>query len=196
MNSVEEFFSAIDTEWPASDNKQQLHIIGCGALMLQTSYERGTNDSDVFETAELSSDTKERLLAIAGRGTPIHSKQKMYVDLVANGIPLLPRPPTWHAIENLNAQLARLEIRALDVVDVVVSKLKPFRARDLSDIAAMIELGLVQHARLIERFKSAVDEFAYTAYATDIPAFVRNLNQVERDLLDVAESEIELPGWI
>jgi hypothetical protein len=60
----------------------------------------------------------------------------------------------------------------------------------------MIDLGLVEHERLIERFKSAADEFAYTAYASDIPSYVRNLNKVERDLLSVPESDIELPSWI
>ncbi len=196
MNSIEEFWVEVDARWSPADGKQPIRIIGSGALMLQTTYERGTNDSDVFQTTDLSQPIKDQLLAIAGIGTELHTRRKMYVDIVANGIPFLPRPQTWHAVDHLNGHLSRLDVFALDVLDVVVSKLKPFRARDLSDIAAMIDLGLVRHSDLLERFTSAVDEFAYGAYASDIPTYVRNLHQVERDLLDVPESEIDLPSWI
>lgn len=196
MNSIEEFFIEIDEHWPKVETKQQLRIIGSGALMLQTPFERGTNDSDVFQTADLSDSIKSTLLAIAGRGTALHSRRRMFVDIVANGVPFLPRPQTWHAVASINQSLTRLELHALDVIDVVVSKLKPFRARDLGDIAAMIELGLVPHATLLARFKTAADEFAYGAGAHDLVHYVRNLNQVERDLLYVAESEFDLPSWI
>lgn len=195
MNLVEQFFAEIDSKWPTSDTKQQLRIIGSGALMLQTTYQRGTNDGDIFET-QLPAEAKDRLLELAGRGTVIHAKRSMYVDIVANGIPFLPRPATWHAVPKLSSLLSRLEILALDVIDVVVCKLKPFRPRDIGDIAAMIDRGLVRHELLVERFKSAADEFAYGAYAQAIPTYLKNLNQVERDLFGVAESEIELPSWI
>jgi CheY-like chemotaxis protein len=51
VRRVSEFFAAIDTAWVADGaQKVRLSIIGCGALMLQTDYERGTKDSDIFET--------------------------------------------------------------------------------------------------------------------------------------------------
>jgi hypothetical protein len=84
----------------------------------------------------------------------------------------------------------------LDVVDVVVSKLKRFNANDQSDIDAMIERGLVPHDRLIDRFRAAVDEFMGDARAEDLPKYVANLHRVERDMLVVPETEIELPSWI
>ena len=56
MGLVEDFFLDIDSQWPASDAKLPLRIIGAGALMLQTDYERVTNDGDVFETTALSTE--------------------------------------------------------------------------------------------------------------------------------------------
>ena len=50
MQAVEAFLKDIDAAWPSAHAKIRLRIIGSTALMLQTSYERGTKDSDVLET--------------------------------------------------------------------------------------------------------------------------------------------------
>jgi hypothetical protein len=42
-------------------------------------------------------------------------------------------------------ELAHFRIEVLDVVDVVVSKLKRFHANDLRDIEAMVDRDLVPH---------------------------------------------------
>jgi hypothetical protein len=76
-----------------------------------------------------------------------------------------------------------------------VSKLKRFHANDRGDIAAMIERDLVPHDRLIERFRRAVDVFSGDARAEELPRYLRNLHQVERDMLGVAETDIDLPEW-
>jgi len=60
---IRSFFTEVDRAWSeaAQGPKVRLRIIGCGALMLQASYERGTKDGDVFETAELIGTTKQRI---------------------------------------------------------------------------------------------------------------------------------------
>lgn len=191
MSRVEAFFQGIDQLWPGQS--VQLSIIGCGALMLQVDYERGTKDSDVFETRSLTSEIQRDLLALAGRDTDLHARHKLYIDIVANGIPFLPAHPVWREVPALSS-LAKLEVRALDVVDVVVSKLKRFSPNDISDIDAMVNRGLVRHEPLLERFRSAYDEFTYDARAADLPKIVRHLNQVERDMLGESETEFDLDG--
>lgn len=53
MNQIGEFIAEIDRSWePLRQERQPLRIIGCGALMLQTDYERGTKDSDVLQAAD------------------------------------------------------------------------------------------------------------------------------------------------
>jgi hypothetical protein len=69
VSLTSEFFIEIDRLWPRQPaGKVQLSIIGSGALMLQVDYERGTKDSDVFETTALTDDTKQRLIAVGGPG--------------------------------------------------------------------------------------------------------------------------------
>ena len=103
---------------------------------------------------------------------------------------------TGFPLDDLNASLHHFEVHVLDVVDVVVSKLKPFRPSDRGDIKAMIDRKLVPHDRLVERFRDAVDDFAGGAGAEDLPRCIKNLNRIERDLFNVPESQIELPDWL
>jgi len=162
--------------------------------MLQTDYMRGTKDSDIWETTELAMEDKNRLLELAGSGST--QRRGLYLDIVPSGLPFLPLSPCWHPLPELNPLLNHLTIEVLDVVDVVVSKLKRFSPSDLDDVGAMTVKGLVEHRRLIERFLSAVDVYGGDARAEDLPQYVRNLHRVERDLLAVPETEIELPAWI
>jgi hypothetical protein len=164
--------------------------------MLQTEYERGTKDSDVLETADLVPETRTRLEKHAGPGTEIHRRNKIYIEIVASGLPLLPHVPKWLDMTDLNRELVHFRIEVLDVVDVVVSKLKRLHGNDLRDIEAMIERDLVPQALLIERFKSAVDSYLLDARAEELPQYVANLHRVERDLFGVCETPIELPSWL
>lgn len=191
------FFQDIDRRWEsAREEKLRLRVIGSAALMLQTDYVRGTKDSDILETTELAAVDKNRLLELAGVGSRVAQRHRMYLEIVSSGLPFLPQSPHWHPLPELNPLLKHLTIEVLDVVDVVVSKLKRFSASDADDVRAMTESGLVEHRRLIERFRSAVDVYGGDARADDLPKYVRNLHRVERDHLGVPETEIELPAWV
>ena len=62
---IDAFFRDIDSKWREVDaSKITLRLIGATALMLQTDYDRGTKDSDVLETANITA-IKSRLLALA-----------------------------------------------------------------------------------------------------------------------------------
>lgn len=193
----EPFFRELDVawRWPTAD-RIPLKVLGSAALMLQADYERGTRDGDVLETAQLTDEIQGHLLQLAGPGSTLDTRHRVHIDIVKAGIPFLPQAPLWHPMPELNESLQHFEIHVLDVVDVMVSKLKRFNANDVSDIEAMIELDLVAHAALLERFELAVDWFGLDARASEIPRYVKNLHRVERDLFAVEETEIELPGWI
>lgn len=127
--------------------------------------------SDVLETVQLDSRVKAALLAFAGQGSPLAAKWRLHVEIGPNGLPFLPISPRWHPV--IGAGERALAVEALDVVDVVVSKLKRFRANDRSDIEAMIDRDLVPHAELLERFRSAVDAFSGDARAEELPRYAR-----------------------
>ncbi len=197
MERVRAFFAEIDARWGGAESEPlELRLIGSTALMVLTDFDRGTKDSDVLETTAMGGVTKERLVELAGPGTVIARRHGMYLDIVGNGVPFLPHGPKYHDLAELNAGLRRLRVVVLDVVDVVVSKLKRFHRDDQDDIRAMVRRGKVPHMDLVQRFRAAVDEFWVDARAEELPKYVEHLHRVERDVYDVGESEIELPGWI
>jgi hypothetical protein len=188
----EDFLRAIDAAWGQTAPRIPLRIIGSAALFLQTQYRRGTKDGDVLETDEISQATRAQLIALAGENTTLHKRHRVYIDIVGNGIPFLPRRPNYHFVPALST-LVHFEVSVLDVVDVVVSKLKRFHANDQSDIQAMIDGEHVPHEKLIERFRTAVDWWTGDPRADQLPRYLKNLNRVERDFFGVAETSIELP---
>ncbi len=198
MPPIYDFLGDLDRGWRStSTEKLSLKIIGSTALMLQADYERGTKDSDVLETPQIDRDTQGRVLGIAGKGSPLHRKHKIYVEFVASGLPFLPQVSRWLDVPELNRDLEKFRIEVLDVVDVVVSKLKRYHSDDRRDIEAMIDRNLVPHHRLIERFKAAVDFYADGAMAEEaLPRCIRNLHGVERDMFGKEPTPIELPPWL
>ena len=163
--------------------------------MLQTAYRRGTKDSDVLETQDLDAATQRHLRALAGNGSPLHGSYRLYLEVVPAGLPFLPQACRWHPQTVLNARLTSFEVAALDVTDVVVSKLKRFSASDANDVEAMVTNGHVKHDELVARFLSAVDVCSHGANGTDLPEYVDNLHRVERDFFGVTKTDVELPPW-
>lgn len=198
MTPVEAFLLDLDRHWtrPVGE-KLQLRIIGSMALMLQADYLRGTKDGDILETAEVDLATRAELLVLAGKGTPLAGKHDMYLDIVPRGILMLPPDPRFHPVPGLNARLVRFEIEALDIVDVLVSKLKPYRSSDAADIKAMAQRGRIDPDRFRERFLVALDRFADGAKGAEkFHSIVANFHQAQREHLFVEETWIEPPGWV
>ena len=187
----------MDRVWkPTGTDRIRLSIIGAGALLLQSSYERITKDSDVLETGDIDEGVRSQFEDLAGKGSRLWQRHKLYLDIVRAGLPLLPQQPKWVPILGLTASLVHFRIEVLHVVDVVVSKLKRFHANDRYDIQAMVDQGLVPHGLLLDRFRSAMDAFSLDARAAELPIYLANLHLVERDFLGTDETEIELPSYI
>lgn len=193
----EELFKDIDKNWVTQgDEPFTLSIIGCTALLIQTDYNRGTKDSDILELNVVPSTAFEQLQKIAGKSTKIHAKHGMYLDIIKTALPFLPSSPVYNPVLELNALLNYFKIEALDVTDVVVSKLKRFSANDVQDIKAMCDLGLIDSEKLVKRFSSAKERWLSDARVEDLPRYIQNLNTVQRDFLLVEETPIELPSWL
>jgi hypothetical protein len=120
----------------------------------------------------------------------------MYIEILADAFPFLPVDPLWVPRPLLNADLAHFTVEALDVVDVVVAKLARLHGADRGDIKAMVDLGLVDPVVVAGRFQSAVERIWLDARAENLPRYIRNLNWLERDLLGVAETEVDLPPGV
>jgi hypothetical protein len=103
---IEEFLLEIDHRWkPEAHHKISLKIIGSAALLPQVEYDRGTKDSDVLETSDITPSIKQKLLALAGKGSLLSKSYRIYLDVVASGIPFLPYDAIYHKIGNINRRL-------------------------------------------------------------------------------------------
>ena len=84
---IERFITEIDARWPPEEaEKVVLSVIGSTALMLQAKYVRGTKDSDVFRTRAIDDALAERLMTLAGEGTDLHRRHRIYLQLVPSGM--------------------------------------------------------------------------------------------------------------
>lgn len=195
MKLINNFLTDLSKQWkPLGGEPIRIRIIGSAALMLQTDYERGTKDGDILEAAEITPAVREQLLSLAGPKTTLHEKYRMYVDVVLEAILFWPQGPVFHPVPNL--PLNNFAVEVLDLTDVIVSKLKRLNQNDIDDIKAMAGRKLLDHKKLVSRFESAVDRFSTDARADDLWKYIKNLNRIERDVLGVSESKIELPDWM
>lgn len=195
MHPVEAFFLDLDRSWPMPEGPERivLMVLGSTSLFLQCDYLRGTKDSDVIETVELRGERRQQLETLAGRGSSLYKRHRMYLDVVARALPFLPSEPLWYPAEDLTSKLQHFSILVLDPVDVVVSKLARLHANDRDDIREMIRRDMVSHTEVLARFREALSAFQMDARASDFPMYLRNLHRVERDYFGTTESEIDLP---
>lgn len=189
MSWVEAFLRDIDARWkPTASEPVTLKLLGSVSLFLQTDYARGTRDGDVLGTSDITEPVSEQLLGLAGSGTALAERHRLYIDIVGRNVPLLSSDAEWH-LQPIS--LANFRIETLSVVDVVVSKLKRFHGDDRADVRAMVEGGHVTHRELLQRFHDVVRDYRFDARAAEFPRMARNLNQAERDWFLVNETRFD-----
>jgi len=194
---IEDFFKDIDQHWKESaDSLITLKIIGSAALHLQCTFQERTKDGDILELEEITLPIRQRLEKLAGKGSVLSKKHHLYIDFVKQGFPFLPATANFSKNLAINKNLQHFKIEALDITDVVVAKLAPFRAKDIEDIQSVVELGLIDPHKLLERFLLAKEQFLMDSRANQLKSIVENLNRVQRDFLFVEETPVELPDWI
>jgi|GEM_PF-549945 hypothetical protein len=199
VNPIEQFFVELDGLWGGAEPRLALKVLGSTALMLQADYLRGTKDSDVLGVMPVEGEIKDKLRTLAGPGSRLEALHHFYLDVVPSGLPFLPHPPQFSpldSLDSLDARLGSFQVSVLSVVDVVVSKLKRFNGHDRDDVRAMVDMELVEHEPLLERFRSAVDRFSMDARADDLPAIIKHLHWVERECFFTRPTRIELPPWV
>lgn len=194
---IEELFIELDEVWKTTKCEPiNLHIIGSGALLLQMDYNRGTKDADIMEVKKLPSTVEQQLKTLAGKGSRLAKKHRLYIELVSPGLPFLPPKPIFHPVESLMHRINNFRISTLDPIDVVVSKLKTFRPTDVDDIRAVVDADLLDPEKLVDRFIKAKESWELDPRSQDLKQYIENLHTIQRDYLYTHETPIDLPGWI
>jgi hypothetical protein len=192
---IEPFLLDLDKDWKAlGDEPIVLSVIGSTALFLQSNYQRGTKDTDFLEIQEIPETLSKALLELGGKDSLLHKKYRLFIQIIKRPIPFLPPQPTFIDLNSL--KLNNFRIQVLDVVDVVVSKLKPYRSQDLDDIREMVKRNLVEPDKLLERFLLAKESWLIDSRAPELRTYIENLHEVQREFLRVPETPIDLPSWL
>lgn len=103
-----------------------------GGFVVTMFYElaRGTVDLDVIQIAP--KDTSQALLALAGKGSSLHQKFGLYLDLVR--IAAVPEDYDQRLTEMFPGQFLHLRLYAFDPYDIALAKLERNIQRDRDDV--------------------------------------------------------------
>ena len=151
----QDFLSEIDLLLTAP---AQITCIGGFALTEVHGASRNTGDLDLIES---SSKTIEELQNIAGKGSALHKKHKLYVEYVG----FVTMPLEYKSrLTPLPLSLERLTIFIPEVYDLALSKLERNSPKDQADIEFLARKYNLSYATLRKRFDDELDYIANRDY--------------------------------
>ena len=121
------FFSDIDA---SLTENAELHCIGGFVVTVLYALARPTADIDVIAITPRSE--IESLLSLAGQGSELHRKHKVYLQLI--GVATTPDGYEERLAEISPGTFKRLRLLALDPYDLALSKLERNAQRDRDDV--------------------------------------------------------------
>ncbi len=130
-NSLPEPWNSFFTEIDAHLNEEfELRCLGGFVMTVLYSLQRPTSDVDILRVGSLSA--IDSLIALAGEGSELHQKYKVYLQVV--GVASVPDDYDDRLIEMSPAAFKRLRLSALDPYDLALSKLERNTQRDRDDV--------------------------------------------------------------
>jgi hypothetical protein len=121
------FFSEIDR---ALGEAVELHCLGGFVMTVLHGLDRPTADVDVLPVG--SNATNEFLIRLAGQGSPLHRKYKVYLQVV--GVASTPLNYEDRLTEMFARMFKHLRLFALDPYDLALSKIERNTQRDRDDV--------------------------------------------------------------
>jgi hypothetical protein len=121
------FFTEIDN---SLHEELTLHCLGGFVMTMLYSLDRPTADVDVLPLG--SNAVTETLIALAGEGSPLHRKHKVYLQVV--GVAPIPFNYEERLTEIFARALNYLSVFALDPYDLALSKIERNTQRDRDDV--------------------------------------------------------------
>ena len=128
------------------------HCIGGFVVSQHYGFARETADLDVLTV--IPAQIAQRLTELAGRGSMLHKKHKVYIDHV--GIANYPADyedrlvgafPIW----------ANVRLWALEPHDLTLTKLERSNDRDIRDVMFLAQAGLIHRDTLVARFETELE---------------------------------------
>ena len=135
----------------------------------------GWRDSTIDIDLKLVPDSGPLLRAVPG----LKEELQINVELASPDL-FIPVPPHWEDRSPWETTEGMLTVRHFDLTAQAVAKLERGHARDLDDVRAMLDRGLVERAALLA-FLDAIEDELYRFPAIDPPSFRRAVEAVARD---------------
>jgi hypothetical protein len=130
------------------------HCIGGFVVSQQYGFARETADLDVLTV--IPPEAAERVAALAGKGSPLQRKHRVYVDHV--GVANYP--------DDYETRLVRVfpvwpnvRLWALEPHDLALTKLERSNDRDIRDVMYLAQAGLIVRETLISRFEKELEPY-------------------------------------
>jgi hypothetical protein len=150
-DDVLRFLKAVEAQLEP-DQELELYLGGGAALILAYDGELATVDVDFIgpKTGRLL-----ELSKLMGKGSEVHAQTELYFDVVPPG--LFPSDMGWRrrAIPVELREVQRIRLRALEVHDLIISKLKRFAEKDRRDVRALCNRPDVDVETLRSRYREA-----------------------------------------
>ena len=135
----------------------------------------GWRDSTIDIDLKLVPDTGSLLRAVPA----LKEELQINVELASPDL-FIPVPPRWEDRSPFEATEGMLTVRHFDLTAQAVAKLERGHARDLDDVKAMLDRGLVDREGLLA-FLDAIEDDLYRFPAIDPPSFRRAVESVARE---------------
>jgi hypothetical protein len=164
---IEAFLRALAA---AADRDTRCYLVG-GTSAVLLGWRDSTRDVDLVLQPE-----SDALLRAIPR---LKESQQLNVEFAAPDH-FIPVPDGWESRSPLAATFGRVEVRHYDLAAQALSKIERGHRRDLDDVRAMLDRGLITPGSLRETF-AAIEPKLYRYPAVDAPAFKRALDALLAD---------------
>src|SRR5580704_16971856 len=148
------FFAEVD-----ANLTEDVRLHCCGGFVVTQLYGVARTTSDVDFLCVVPN-VQGRLTEIAGKGSALHRKHKLYLDAVTVATP--PEDYEQRLVPMFPGSLTHLRLHALEAHDVALSKLERNFERDRDDVQQLARAGQLSPEILKERY--------YTELRPNLPA--------------------------
>lgn len=141
------FLMELDAELSAVT---EVHCLGGFVVAELFELPRPTADVDILHTTKGTD--AGTLARLAGRGSPLHKKYKVYLDVVT--VATVPENYEDRLIPFLPGQFQNLKLKALEPHDLLLAKLERNGDQDLEDLKRLVSAGAIDADVLKARYQA------------------------------------------
>jgi hypothetical protein len=137
------------------DQPIEMHCIGGFAVTLHYGFMRPTGDIDVWHV--IPTDAAPWLAKIAGKGSELHRKHRVYVQVSA--VATVPEDYESRLVEVFPGEFEKLRILVLDPYDLALSKLERNAEIDVEDVKHLARAANFDLDLFADRYRKELRPF-------------------------------------